>query len=83
MGKRLSAVAYDFPDHVLQVRPTHLLKGYGEGVRRFGFAGPLGDLRRRAGRLLDLGPNAPSIGLDPDRPSCPAQARHGLLSLGF
>ncbi|AEG32738.1 hypothetical protein [Thermus thermophilus] len=83
MGKRRSAVASDFPDHLRQVKPTHLLKTYG-----FGFADPLdghllGDLRRRARRLLDLGPNALSIGLDPDRPSCPAQARHGLLSPGF
>ncbi|WP_242004000.1 hypothetical protein [Thermus thermophilus] len=60
------------------MKPTHLLKTYG-----FGFAGPLGDLRRRARRLLDLGPNALSIGLDPDRLPCPAQARHGLLSPGF
>ncbi|BBL81548.1 hypothetical protein TthAA37_03620 [Thermus thermophilus] len=60
------------------MKPTHLPKGYS-----FGFAGPLGDLRRRARRLLDLGPNAPSIGLDPDRPPCPARARHGLLPAGF
>ncbi|BAW01561.1 uncharacterized protein TTMY_1164 [Thermus thermophilus] len=73
MGKRLSALVYGFPDHVLRGKPTHLLKGHGEGVRRFGFWGHLegrllGDLRRRA-RLLD-----------PDRPPCPARARRGLLS---